>query len=71
MHAILTMKLRRAERAAVPARPELLRARHRFAGLELLSDASGPRLAPVVLCGRDLPDTWTPKAATVVRGVIR
>lgn len=71
MHALLTMKLRRSQRAAVPARPESLRARHVLGRLVLLDDASGPRLAPVVLCDRDLPDTWSPQAATVVRGVIR
>lgn len=71
MHAILTMKLRRSQRAAVPSRPESLRARHVLSGVELLPDVDGPRLAPVVLCDRDLPGHWLPQVRTILRGVIR
>jgi hypothetical protein len=56
---------------AIKMDPTTLRARHVLRGVELIADEAGPRIAPVVLCKRELPDSWSAKAGTVLRGVIR
>lgn len=73
MNARLALRIASFRRAAaVPARPESLRARHIWRGHELVSDGDDmpPHIAPVVHCNRDLTG-WTLIPRTLLRGVIR